>query len=84
MNYDTTVKYWSKVWKNLLDYVDDFNWGYIGAGLFLFLFLLFLYDTLSSSQMSLKFLALIAILMALCMYLGLQVSGGFAGPQLNN
>lgn len=79
------MKLLMKLWDRMSDYVETFPWGYIGAGLFLFLFILFLYDTLASSQMSIKFLLIMAIGMAVCMYLGLMVAGGFSGgPRVNN
>jgi hypothetical protein len=79
------MKLLKKIWDELSDYIQTLPWGYIGAGLFLFLFLLFLYDTLASSQMSIKFILIVVVGMALCMYLGLMVTGGFSsGPRVNN
>ena len=78
MDYKETIKFWSKVWKNLEEYAETLHWGYIGAIIFIILFAAFLYDSLASSQVSLKFLFILMIFMCAVYYFGMTVIGGMS------
>lgn len=83
MEYKEIIKYWSKVWKQSTDYADTLNWGYIGGGIFIALFAAFLYDSLASSQVSVKFLlVLIVFIMAVYYFGGIMFGGMAPSPQL--
>lgn len=84
MDYKGTIKFWSKVWKDLESYAETLNWGYIGAGIFIALFVAFVYESMASSQISVKFLLVLAVFMCLVYYFGGIFFGGMNGPPAVN
>lgn len=84
MDYKQIIKYWSKVWDQSVKYAETLHWGYIGAFIFLVLFVAFLYELMSSSEMSIKFLLILAVFLCIVYYFGSMFFGGMTGPPAVN
>ncbi len=80
MDYKQIIKYWLKVWDRAVEYADALHWGYIGAGIFIVLFVAFLYESMASAQISLKFILALFLFTLVVYYFGAIFFGGMNGP----
>ncbi len=84
MNNSQVLKIGLKYWEILIEYLETLELGYIGAGIFVILFALFIYESMASSQISVKFLLIIFVFMIAVYYFGNIMFSGMNPAKLNN